>query len=81
MYRVFVGYDDREAVSWHVAASSIFKHASQPVSITPVGGAFLTRPRDPKQSNEFAFTRFLVPWMCNYEGWALWVDCDVPFRW
>ncbi len=28
-------------------------------------------------STEFAFTRFLVPCLQNYKGWALFTDCDV----
>jgi hypothetical protein len=30
-------------------------------------------------STEFSFTRFLVPALCGYEGWALFVDCDFLF--
>lgn len=30
-------------------------------------------------STEFAFTRFLVPALCQYEGWALFCDCDFLF--
>ena len=28
-------------------------------------------------SSEFSFTRFLVPSMCRYKGWALYMDCDM----
>jgi lipopolysaccharide biosynthesis glycosyltransferase len=28
-------------------------------------------------STEFAFTRFLVPALQNYQGWALFTDCDI----
>lgn len=31
-------------------------------------------------STEFALTRFLVPHLCGYQGWALYVDCDFLFR-
>ena len=30
-------------------------------------------------STDFSFTRFLVPALCQYEGWALFVDCDFLF--
>lgn len=30
-------------------------------------------------STEFSFTRFLVPALCQYEGWAMFVDCDFLF--
>ena len=31
-------------------------------------------------STEFSFTRFLVPALQQYEGWALFMDCDMYFR-
>ena len=31
-------------------------------------------------SSEFSFTRFLVPAMNMYEGWALYMDCDMYLR-
>lgn len=30
-------------------------------------------------STDFAFTRFLIPYLCDYEGWALFCDCDILF--
>ena len=30
-------------------------------------------------STEFSFTRFLVPYLCDYRGWALFVDGDFLF--
>lgn len=30
-------------------------------------------------STEFSFTRFLVPSLCQWQGWALFVDCDFLF--
>lgn len=38
------------------------------------------RERDPKQSTEFAFNRFMVPYLCGYQGWALFMDCDMLVR-
>jgi lipopolysaccharide biosynthesis glycosyltransferase len=37
----------------------------------------LTRPRDPLQSTDFAFARFLTPWLGGYAGWSLFMDCDM----
>lgn len=31
-------------------------------------------------STEFALTRFLVPALCDFEGWAVFCDCDFLFR-
>lgn len=81
MIRIFIGYDSREAVAFSVLAFSIFSRASAPVSITPLALASLrgvfTRERDPLQSTEFAFSRFLTPYLSGYEGWSLFLDCDM----
>lgn len=31
-------------------------------------------------STEFSFTRFLVPALCQWDGWAIFVDCDWLFK-
>lgn len=31
-------------------------------------------------STEFAFSRFLVPYLCRYDGWALFCDADFLFK-
>ncbi len=79
--RVFIGYDQRETVAYHVLSHSILTRASKPVTITPLMtsqlGDIFTRPREAVQSTEFAFTRFLTPYLAGYEGWALFTDCDM----
>ena len=82
--RVFIGYDPREAVAFSVLAHSIHVRATAPVSATPLrlsqlAGLF-TRPRDPLQSTDFAFSRFLTPYLSGYEGWSLFMDCDMLVR-
>ena len=82
MIRVFIGFDPAETVAYHVLAHSIMRHASEPVSITPLKLSQLpmTRERDPRQSTEFSFSRFLVPWLCKWEGKAIFMDCDMLCR-
>lgn len=79
--RVFIGYDPVETVAWHVLAHSIIARSSLPVAITPVNlrniEHLFGREWDPKQSNEFSFSRFLVPYLCGYKGWAIFMDCDM----
>ncbi len=82
--KVFLGYDPRESVSYHVASHSILRRSSIPVQITPLaltnlGGDF-KRERTPLQSTDFSFTRFLVPHLCGYKGWAVFMDSDVLMR-
>lgn len=82
--RVFIGYDPVESIAWHTMSASIYRRSSKPVALVPINLSNLreiyTRPRDPKQSNEFSFTRFLVPYLAGYEGYALFFDCDMMLR-
>ena len=81
MIRVFIGYDSRETVAYGVLSHSINARASAPVALAPVMltqlGTVFRRDKNPLQSTEFSFSRFLVPWMCGYEGWAVFMDCDM----
>lgn len=82
--KVFIGYDKVESVAWHTMAHSILRQSSRPVAIIPVNLAnfkdIYTRERDPKQSNEFSFSRFLVPYLCDYQGYGVFFDCDMMLR-
>jgi hypothetical protein len=84
LLKVFIGYDPVESVAWHVMAHSLFTKSSLPVALIPLNIQNLqkvfSRPRDPKQSNEFSFTRFLVPYLSDYEGYAIFFDCDMMLR-
>jgi hypothetical protein len=81
MIRVFVGYDPREAVAYNVLAHSIQARASRPISITPLAlsqlGGLLTRERHPLQSTDFSFSRFLAPYLSDFSGWSIFMDCDM----
>jgi lipopolysaccharide biosynthesis glycosyltransferase len=79
---VFVGYDPREAVAYHVCVNSIIRHASQPVCIIPLA---LNLFNDYKEthtdgSNQFIYSRFLVPHLMDYTGWAIFIDGDMIVR-
>lgn len=82
MIRLFIGYDFNETVAYHVLSNSVMRHAKEPVSITPLilSQLPMTRERTPTQSTEFSFSRFLVPWLCGYEGRAIFMDCDMLVR-
>ena len=84
MIRWAIGYDPVESGTFYTLAHSLHRRSSMPISITPVDlqnlQGILTRERHPLQSNEFSFSRFLVPWMMNYQGWAVFSDCDMIVR-
>ena len=81
---VFIGYDPHERAAVNVLADSLVQHSSLPLAITPIVSrqlkGVLTRPRQPNQSTEFSFSRFLVPWLMDYQGWAIFMDCDMLAR-
>lgn len=81
MIPVFIGYDPREAVAYSVLAHSINVRASQPVAIAPLMLSQLQkihqRERNPLQSTDFSFTRFLTPYLADYQGWSIFMDCDM----
>jgi lipopolysaccharide biosynthesis glycosyltransferase len=78
---LFIGYDTREPVAWHVAAHSISVRSSLPVAAHPIVLSQLahtfSRVRDVKQATDFSFSRFLVPHLSGYQGWSIFMDCDV----
>jgi len=84
IFPVFIGYDAVEPVAWHTLTHSIIHRSSIPVSFVPVAvehfSDFFTRGRDAKQSNAFSFSRFCVPYLTNYSGYALFMDCDMMLR-
>lgn len=82
--RIFIGYDSREVVAFHVLVHSILKHATEPVSIVPLKRSLVAhlydRPRTDTESTEFSMTRFLVPYLSGYRGLSLFMDCDMLVR-
>ena len=81
MPRVFIGYDPRESVAVNVLTQSIQARASVPVQVAQIRQEQLAghfqRPHHPLQSTAFSFSRFLVPWLCGYRGWSLFLDADM----
>jgi len=82
MKRIFIGYDAKEAVAWHVCADSILRHASEPVCLIPLHLPQIHGyAEDHKDgSNEFVYSRFLVPLLCGFNGWALYMDSDMVVK-
>ena len=84
-FKIFIGWDRREDIAYQVAKKSIEDRASIPVEIIPLkqhelrDTGIYTRPTDKLASTEFTFTRYLVPYLADYKGWALFIDCDFLF--
>ncbi len=81
---IFIGYDPQEIVAYHVLCQSILEQSSRPVRFTPIRLANLRSVFDREASNlqstEFSFSRFLTPYLSDYQGWSLFLDCDMLAR-
>lgn len=83
--RVWIGWDQREAVAYDVAAASMRAQSSVALDIRPIKLGSLRddglywRGEDPLASTEFTYSRFLTPYLAGFEGWALFCDCDILF--
>ncbi len=82
--RLFIGFDAQEAEAFAVLTHSILARASHPVAIVPLVRESLagiyTRVRGGSESTAFAFTRFLVPYLSDYQGYSIFLDCDMLCR-
>jgi len=83
--KVFIGWDSRETDAYNVCVKSLKEHASQELEIVPIVREALIeigeyyRPQPEAGSVEFTYTRFLTPYLADYNGWALFIDCDFLF--
>ena len=84
MINVFIGYDSKEKIAYHVLSESILRNSTKPVSITPIALNNIkddfVRERNNLSSTEFSFSRFIIPHLMNYRGWALFMDCDMLMK-
>jgi len=80
--KIFVGYDPREDIAYQVCKHSILSRNNSAI-IRPLvqkelrDAGWYNRPVDKLASTEFTFTRFLVPELMNFAGWAVFIDCDI----
>jgi lipopolysaccharide biosynthesis glycosyltransferase len=79
MINLFVGFDPREAVAYHVFCNSIIQNTSVPVQITPLVLSQLQEFNETHddRSNDFVYSRFLTPYLSDFKGWAIFVDGDM----
>ncbi len=77
MYKIFIGNDKRTNISTSVLIQSIIEKASKPISITVLN--LDTLPIKRKGLTDFTFSRYLVPYLSNFEGKSLFIDSDTLF--
>lgn len=81
--KIFIGYEEEYPEMFEVCKKSILRYNSNH-EIIPLRKSKLENDgvywrAFQGESTDFAFTRFLVPYLCNYEGNALF--CDGDFLW
>ena len=81
---VYVGYDRLQDPCYEVCKQSILNYNDK-VNIQPIkldnliDSCLYYRETDPLASTEFIYSRFLTPYLNNYDGIA--VYCDSDFLW
>ena len=69
--KLFCGFDEREALGYAVFCHSVIRRASRPVEFIPLASMGL-----PEGTNAFTVSRFLVPWLCDFKGHAIFCDAS-----
>jgi len=77
--KIYIGFDQRESVAYHTFVQSLIENASIPLQITPLAvknlNAYKEKHND--KSNDFVYSRFLTPFLNDFEGWAIFADGDM----
>lgn len=92
--KIYIGFDRREPEAYNVCVASIAQQSPE-VKVLPIieetvrAKGLFWRPQHPDSnwdfrsdasySTQFAFTRFLVPFLARHQGWALFCDSDFLF--
>ena len=76
---IVVGFDQREAIAYHVFCQSVLDRSSSPVRFTPLSENTLANYKETHLdgSNKFTYARFLTPYLSGFEGWAIFADGDM----
>ena len=81
----FIGYDSKEDIAYRVCKQSLLNNSSIAITVFSlklyelISKKIYYRSIDPLASTEFTYSRFLVPSLMNFKGWAVFCDCDFVF--
>jgi lipopolysaccharide biosynthesis glycosyltransferase len=77
--KIYIGFDQREAVAYHTFVQSLIENASIPLDITPLAVSNLKdyEEKHEDKSNDFVYSRFLTPFLNDFKGWAIFADGDM----
>jgi len=76
---IVVGFDQREAVAYHVFCQSVIDNSSNPIQFLPLAENNLSEYKEVHTdgSNKFIYSRFLTPYLMNFSDWAIFADGDM----
>ena len=72
MHKIFFGHDERVGAGTTVFVQSVIEHSREPLFFSPITRKSVEGVQE--GSNAFTFRRFLVPYIMQWEGLALFVD-------
>jgi len=74
-----IGFDQREAVAYHNFCQSVLEKTSVPVQFIPLAkdSLYFYKETHTDGSNRFIYSRFLTPYVCGFEGFAVFADGDM----
>ena len=77
--KIVIGFDQRESVAYHTFCQSVIEKASSPVSFMPLAINNLSDYKETHsdKSNDFVYSRFLTPYLNEFNGWAIFADGDM----
>jgi len=76
---IVVGFDQREAIAYHTFCQSVIEKSSLPIRFIPLSLGVIKDYKETHndQSNDFIYSRFLTPFLNNFNGWAIFADGDM----
>ena len=79
LLNIFIGFDQKEAIVYHTFVQSLIEKSSVPLSIIPLAENNLNFYNESHSdgTNKFTYSRFLIPYLMDYNGWAIFVDGDM----
>jgi lipopolysaccharide biosynthesis glycosyltransferase len=84
MINIWIGYDQQFDMNTGPQVKSILANTVSECNIKFLKlddiKNQLTRQQDPNQTNDTAFTRWIIPHLTNYTGWHLYMDGDMMVR-
>lgn len=77
--KLVVGFDQREAITYHTFCQSVIEKSTSPLQFVPLSINSIADYQEDHVdgSNDFIYSRFLTPFICDYSGWAIFADGDM----